>query len=131
MLNDYDNMTLSICTDNQNNIDMIISALFLTIPCGLSFLCLMSLMVYTLIKPLIKIMMDKYLYPNHPVRCVITRPSECGKSVFPIKLILNTINENDELYIHSPRLHQDSYQKLIKCFSNYVSKISHNPKHFN
>ena len=59
---DYDNMTgdnndsLSInnnCTENENNIDIIIPALLLTIPCGLSFLCLMSLMVYTLIKPLI------------------------------------------------------------------------------
>ena len=26
---------------------------------------------------------------------------------------------NDEKYIYSPSLHQDLYQKLIKCFSNY------------
>ena len=26
--------------------------------------------------------MDKNLYPQHPVRCIITGPSECGKSVF-------------------------------------------------
>ena len=26
--------------------------------------------------------MEKFLYPNHPVRCIITGPSECGKSVF-------------------------------------------------
>ena len=52
--NDYNN-TLSIfnnCTDNENNIDIIIPALLFTIPCGLSFLCLISLLVYTLIKPL-------------------------------------------------------------------------------
>ena len=63
MLNvtDYDNMTddyndsLSInnnCTINENGIDIIIPTLLLAIPCGLSFLCLMSLMVYTLVKPL-------------------------------------------------------------------------------
>ena len=49
---DYDNMTLCNCTDNENDIDIIIAALLFTIPCGLSFLFLLSLMVYTLIKPL-------------------------------------------------------------------------------
>ena len=49
---DYDNMTLCNCTNNENNIDITIPALLFTIPCGVSFLCLMSLMVYTLIKPL-------------------------------------------------------------------------------
>ena len=52
---DY-NDTLSInnnCTNNDNNIDIIIPALLFTIPCGLSFLCLISIMVYTLIKPLV------------------------------------------------------------------------------
>ena len=48
---DYDNMTTSNCTDSENDIDIIIPALLFTIPCGLSFICLMSLMVYTLIKP--------------------------------------------------------------------------------
>ena len=52
-IDDYDNMTLINGTDNENNIDIIIPTLLLTIPCGISFLCLMSLMVYTLIKPLI------------------------------------------------------------------------------
>ena len=55
---DYDNMTddynntlsLNNFTTNENNFDIIIQALLFTIPCGLSFLCLMSLMVYTLIK---------------------------------------------------------------------------------
>ena len=56
---DYEIMTdnntfLSNCTNNENNIDINIPTLLLTIPCGLSFLCLMILMVYTLIKPLIK-----------------------------------------------------------------------------
>ena len=49
---DYDNMSSCNCTDSENDIDIIIPALLFTIPCGLSFICLMSLMVYTLIKPL-------------------------------------------------------------------------------
>ena len=47
-----DNMTLSNCTFNENDIDITVATFLLTIPCGLSFLCLMSLMVYTIIKPL-------------------------------------------------------------------------------
>ena len=49
---DYDNMTLTNCTKNENNIDISIPTILLTIPCGLSFLCLISLMIYTLMKPL-------------------------------------------------------------------------------
>ena len=52
---DY-NDTISIkynCTNNDNNIDIFIPALLFTIPCGLSFLCLISITAYTLIKPLI------------------------------------------------------------------------------
>ena len=64
--------------------------------------------------------MEKILYPNHPVRCIITGPSECGKSVFLTNLVLNNINEYDKIYIYSPSLHQDLYQKLIKCFTNYI-----------
>ena len=52
---DYDNITEydNITDTNNCNIDIIIPALLFTIPCGLSFLCLISIMVYTLIKPLI------------------------------------------------------------------------------
>ena len=64
--------------------------------------------------------MEKYLYPNQPVRCIITGPSNVGKSVFLAKIILNIINEYDKIYIYSPSLHQDLYQKLIKCFSKYI-----------
>ena len=48
---DYDNMTLCNCTINENDIDITIPALLFTKLCGLSFLCLISLMAYTLIKP--------------------------------------------------------------------------------
>ena len=53
----YDSIThlnfTSSCTVNESNIDMSIPTLLLTIPCGPWFLCLMKLMVYTIIKPLI------------------------------------------------------------------------------
>ena len=45
---DYSN-----CTNNDKNID-IIKPLFTIIPCGMSLICLISLMVYTLIKPLMR-----------------------------------------------------------------------------
>ena len=49
---DFVKMTLSNCTIIENFIGIITPTLLLTITCGLSFLCLMGLMVYTLIKPL-------------------------------------------------------------------------------
>ena len=53
--NDY-NDTLSInnnCINNDNNIEIVIP-LITVIPCGLSLICLLSLMVYTLVKPLLR-----------------------------------------------------------------------------
>ena len=50
---DY-NDTLSMnnnCTNNDNNIEIIIP-IFTILPCGMSLICLISLMAYTLIKPL-------------------------------------------------------------------------------
>ena len=49
---DYDNITEYDNTTDTNDckIDINIPALLFTIPCGLSFLCLISLMVYTLFK---------------------------------------------------------------------------------
>ena len=49
----------NICTINDINIDIIIP-LFTIIPCGLSIICLISLMVYTLIKPLFNISKIEY-----------------------------------------------------------------------
>ena len=37
--------------------------------------------------------MEKNFYPQHPVKCIITGPSECVKSAFLTKLILNFNNE--------------------------------------
>ena len=58
-ITDFDNMTgdyndtISInnnCTNNDNNIEIMIP-LITIIPCGMSLICLISLMVYILIKP--------------------------------------------------------------------------------
>ena len=49
------NDTLSInnnCTNNDNNIEIIIP-LITIIPCSVSFICLISLLIHVLIKPLI------------------------------------------------------------------------------
>ena len=61
--------------------------------------------------------MDKFLYP---CSLYYIRPSNVGQSVFLTNLILNFINEYEKIYIFSPSLHQDLYQKLIKCFLNYI-----------
>ena len=50
---------------------------------------------------------DKILHPNHPVRCIISGPSESGKSAFLTILFLNIINDYKKMYIYSPSLHQD------------------------
>ena len=65
-------------------------------------------------------MMEKILYPNLPARCIIPGPSKLRKSVFLTKLILNIINDYDKIYMYSRSLHQDLYQKLIICFSDYI-----------
>ena len=112
---DHDNMTLTNCTNNENIIEKVIP-LTTIIPGVRSLLCLISPMVYTSMKTLFNNKMEKILYPSHPVRCIITGPSECGKSVFLTNLILIIDNEYDKIYIYSPSLHQNLYQKLIKCF---------------
>ena len=52
---EYDKLTLTNCTNNENNIDIIMPSLLLTISLGLSFLSLMSLRVYTLFTHLFNI----------------------------------------------------------------------------
>ena len=64
--------------------------------------------------------MEEVLYPKHPLRCIITGPSNVGRSVSLTILFLNIINEHNKVYIFSPSLHQHLYQILIKCFSNFI-----------
>ena len=53
--------------------------------------------------------MENFLYPTHPVPCIITGPGECGKSVFLTNLLLNFFNEYNKIYIYSPSFHQDFF----------------------
>ena len=52
-MDDCDSITSTNCTDNYYNIDKIIPTLLFKIPCGISFLCLMSSMIYISIRPVI------------------------------------------------------------------------------
>ena len=74
--------------------------------------------------------MEKFLYPQHPVRCIITATSVCRNSVFLTISFLFIFNEFEKIYIYSPSLHQDLYQKLINCFS-IVIPINIIPNFFN
>ena len=56
--------------------------------------------------------MEKNLYPSHPCRVIITGPSNVGKTFFLTNIILNIINGYDKIYIYSPSLHQNLYQRL-------------------
>ena len=50
---DYDNVTFSNCTNIENeDLNNIFKYLLLSIPTSILLFCLISLMVYTLIKPL-------------------------------------------------------------------------------
>ena len=64
--------------------------------------------------------LEKFLYPQHPVRFIITVPSECGESVFLTNINLKIINDYNKIYIYSRSLHRDLYQKRINRFSNYI-----------
>ena len=77
--------------------------------------------------------MDKKLYPKSPVRVVISGPSGCGKTCLLTKLITEIIKDFTEIYIYSPSIHQETYQKLIDCFEQKIppksiSKILKNKK---
>ena len=57
-ISDYDTMTYAYnknnCTNSVNNFEIILP-LFIIIPCGKSLICLISLVVYTLVKPFFNI----------------------------------------------------------------------------
>ena len=49
---EYDNKTSNNCRKSENNIQIVIPIITIIL-CGLLLICLISLMVYTLIKPLL------------------------------------------------------------------------------
>ena len=64
--------------------------------------------------------MAKFQHPNHPIRCIKTGPSECGKSVFLTNTNFKIHNEFEKTYISSSSLHQDWYQTKLQCFNNKI-----------
>ena len=52
---DYDIISFSKCRDKENKVDITSPTLLLTIQCGISSLCLMRLLIWTTLKPLITI----------------------------------------------------------------------------
>ena len=53
--------------------------------------------------------MENILQTTLAVKCIVSGPSECGKSVFLTNLILNPLNKFKKVYNYSPSLHQDLY----------------------
>ena len=63
--NNYCNTSsLSNCTDSEVETDIIIPSLLLILPCTLSILCLLSLIVYVIIKALINNKKWKKIIPK-------------------------------------------------------------------
>ena len=58
--------------------------------------------------------MEKFLYPNHPLRCIICGRISTGRSVDLTNSIFYFINDFEKVYTFSPRLHQELYQKLFE-----------------
>ena len=60
------------------------------------------------------------MYPEKPVRCIISGKSASGKSTLLFKILFNIINDFDKLFIYSPTIHQPVYQTLIKCLESFI-----------
>ena len=76
------------CTDNKKD-DIIINVKFLllSVPGSVLLLSLIGLIIYTTLEPLKTSKKgEKILDPTDPVRCIITRPSQCGISYFQTNL---------------------------------------------
>ena len=61
-----------------------------------------------------------FLLETYAVRCIITGLSECGENFFLTNLILNILNEHEKVYIYSPSLQPDFYQKFSKFLTMYT-----------
>ena len=71
ILNNYDNITFHLydnCTNIEKNIDIVIPEKFFSLPCGLSFFCLISIMEYTLINPLFY---NKWIWRNIYIHIIL------------------------------------------------------------
>ena len=75
-------------------------------------------------------MMDNFLNPINRIVCNIIGPPACGKSCFLTNIILNFVKGYRKVYIYSPSLYRDLYQRILKRFSNFkqISMIQKNPE---
>ena len=80
-------MTLPKCTNNEYNIGIIIPPLVLTIPCGLSLLCMLSLIIFILNQPLITNKRYWKHFITYPINLNIYRPFIVDKTYTLIKLL--------------------------------------------
>ena len=64
--------------------------------------------------------MEKYLYPEPPVRCIISCKSASGKSTLLFKILFNIINKFDKIFIYSPTIHQPVYRTILRSFNNFL-----------
>ena len=64
--------------------------------------------------------MEKYLYPEKPVRCIISSKSASGKSTLLFKILFNIMHEFGKILIFSPTIQQPTYKTIIKCFNNFL-----------
>ena len=55
--------------------------------------------------------MEKLLYPQHPFRCIITRPSECGKNYSSTNLILGNFDQFKKIYTSNHQVYIKIYIK--------------------
>ena len=55
--------------------------------------------------------MEKILYPEIPIRCIISGKSNSGKSTLLFKILFNIINNFDKIFIYSPTIHQQIIKK--------------------
>ena len=65
-------------------------------------------------------MVEKYVYPESPVRCIISGKSASGTSNLLFKILFNIINNFDKTNIYSPTIHQPVYKTNIRCLNNFL-----------
>ena len=66
--------------------------------------------------------MEKYLYPEPPVRCIISGKSASGKSTLQFQILFNIINNFDKIFIYST-IRQPVYRTIIKSLQNFLALI--------
>ena len=123
--NDYESFFSSTETSFEENDDnfIILKSLLLSIPSSLLLLSFISLIIYTLLKPLITTeYLDKFLYPLHPVRCNITELSKFDKPYFLMNIKINTIFEFEKNHLKSKMCMKNHSNVLVTRYQELKSQ---------